>query len=211
VPKTKPTSAASKTLEKRSLSANNYILAMAFLTMIMVVVTGYVAIILGKEAFLQTKLIAHKYGAQEKYETKVKNATTLIQKYQQLGSTRDLIEHALPNTPDFPQVVSLIEFAGKSAGVKIVSISPDASGATASDTQATEIKAQPQKVTFGVELEGSYAKMVAFLENLEYSARPMKVIVATFKGSDSTLKVSLEIETAYQVKSSVEDPLKELK
>ena len=209
--KTKTPSTVPKALEKKTLSANNYVAVMALIAVAAVVLTGYIATILGKEVILQTKLIAKKYEAQQKYEIKVENAKSLVERYNQLGPTRDLIEHAVPNTPDFPQVVSLIEFAGKSAGVKVVTISPDASGATASDTTASAIGAEPQTVRFGLDLEGSYGRIVAFMQNLELSARPMKVIAADFKGSDSTLKVSLEVETAYQVKSSIEDPKKELK
>lgn len=209
--KTKTTSAVPKALEKKTLSANNYVAVMALIAIAAIVVTGYIATILGKEVILQTKLIAKKYDAQRKYETKVENSKALIERYQQLGPTRDLIEHALPNTPDFPQVVSLIEFAGKSSGVRVITISPDASGATASDTTANAIGAEPQTVRFGLDIEGSYGRVVAFMQNLELSARPMKVIEADFKGSDSTLKVSLVVETAYQVKSSIEDPEKEIR
>ncbi|HEX7260068.1 MAG TPA: type 4a pilus biogenesis protein PilO, partial [Candidatus Saccharimonadia bacterium] len=183
---------------------------MALLCIFAICITGYVAYILGKDAVMQTRLIAKKISVQKNYDKKIASATSLIEKYHQLGPRQALIENALPITPDFPQIVSLIEFAAKSSGITLKSINPDASGEQASDIGLSAATPVPQKVSFNAEIDGSYTNLFQFLQNLEASSRPMRVTAAEIKGNDATMKATLEVETAYQVKSDIKDPLKEL-
>ncbi len=200
----------SKALEKKTASTNNYLALMALICVMVIGITLYVALNLGKTAYMQTRLIAKKVDVQNKYDDKITNATELIDEYHGLGQRRVLIEHAIPNTPDFPQIVSLIEFAATSAGVNVKAINPDTVAQQASDVTQQSTGAAAVPVSFSIEVQGSYEKILGLLKNMELSVRPLRVTAAEFKGNDEVLRVTLQVETAYQVKTDLTDPIKEL-
>jgi hypothetical protein len=205
--------ATKKTLEKRTISANNYIAGMVALCIFSVVILGFAANSLGRQAILYTKVIAGKQQAKWDLDTKVKNAQQLVQNYSNLGSKRTVLEDTLPITPDFPQIVTIADSMAAASGVKVKEVSPPLASFT--PTGLTQTASTPsdgaQEFEFGVDITGSYARIQDFLQNIELSVRPMQVVSADFKGADGALQVSLKIKTFYQEAVSLDDKTKVVK
>lgn len=199
--------ATKKTLEKRTTSVNNYIALMVFLSLMAVLVTGFILNSLGRDFIMNTKVVIGKQKAVSDLDKKIENAQSLVESYEDLGSKRDLIEHAMPNTKDFPQMVTLINNAAQSAGVRVEALNPSPpsfAGTTAESTSASgEFQAVEYK--FGMDVEGSYPRIRDFIRNLELSARPIKVDSISIRGNGEALNVSMIATTYYQAEANLED------
>jgi hypothetical protein len=150
---------------------------------------------------------------------KVENAPKLIEAYNQLGSRKTLIEHALPNTSDFPQIVTIMEGMGATSGVNVKAVAPalataEAAPAPASNASGTTSGATPAPSTpavtvsdyhFSVTVEGDYGKILNLLKNIEISARPMKVTSVSFTGNSGSVGASIQLTTYYQSAANIND------
>jgi Tfp pilus assembly protein PilO len=200
-PKPKPT--------KKELSANNYVAIVVAIVLVIVLISGFVANSLIRDIILNTKVIAAKQKAISDLNTKLDDAPKLIEAYNQLGSRKDLIKHSLPNTADFPQLVSIIESMGGTAGVTVKSVEPSA-GVTAQTTgPANNSSAKPY--VFSTTLEGPYPKILALLKNIEISSRPMKVSSVQFTGNSGNVAAEIVITTYYQDPADIKDKTEVIK
>lgn len=200
--------ATKKTLDKRTLSVNNYIAIVAALSLLAILVTGFVVNVLGKQFIMNTKVIVGKQKAIGDLDTKIENANSLIDSYKNLGSTRELIEHAMPNTTDFPQMVTIINNAAQSSGVRVKSMNPKVTsvGSTSKkESTSTSDSTEAKEYQFGMDVEGSYPRVRDFIKNLELSARPIRVDAITIKGSGESLTMSIRATTYYQPEATLED------
>lgn len=201
------------TLDKRTTSVNNYIVIMVVVSLLAILVTGFIVNILGREFYMNTKVIIGKQQAVSDLGKKKENADSLITSYENLGQRRDLIEHAMPNTSDFPQIVTIVNNAAQSSGVRIKGISPNAVSVTAIATPeaTTPVEGQATQYKFGMDVEGSYARVRDFIKNLELSARPIKIDAISIRGDGDSLNVSMRGTTYYQPEASLEDKLEPVK
>lgn len=189
---------------KREASANNYIAAVLGISLVIVLVCGFVAKGLIGSVIQNSKLILKQNQAKADLDKKLQDIPTLLSNYDALGSRKDLIIHALPTTADFPQIVSIAQSMSANAGVQLRSVSPIVSDAPASGNGATPYQ-------FSVELGGAYPQVVQFFRNVELSVRPMKVVSTDFSGAEGTLRVSAVLSTYYQDKAKVDDGTEVLK
>ena len=205
--------ATKPTLDKRTTSVNNYIVIMVVVSLLAVLVTGFIVNILGREFYMNTKVIIGKQQAVSELGKKKDNADSLINSYENLGQRRDLIEHAMPNASDFPQIVTIVNNAAQSSGVRIKGISPNAVSVTAIATpeSTTPTEGQATLYKFGMDVEGSYARVRDFIRNLELSARPIKIDAISIRGDGDSLNVSMRGTTYYQPEASLEDKLEPVK
>lgn len=205
--------ATKKTLDKRTVSVNNYIALMVAVSLLAILVTGFVVNILGREFIMNTKVIIGKQQAVSDLEKKKENADSLMTSYENLGERRDLVEHAMPNSADFPQIVTIINNAAQTSGVRVSAISPNAASLSGSSVVETPASSSGEAAAykFGMDVEGSYARVRDFIKNLELSARPIKIDAISIRGDGDSLRVSMTGTTYYQSEATLEDKLEPVK
>jgi hypothetical protein len=205
----------SKVATKKELSTNNYIAAIMAGTLIIVIVCGLVGKGMVHSLVINTKVIAGQAQAKGNLDTKLNNIPILLNNYQNLGSAKQLIADGLPTSPDFPQIISILQGISAASGVTLSGASPAASDSVSdSATTATPAAAAtttsptsgtPTPYLFGCTVAGPYAQIVSFFQNLNLSDRPMRVTSAQFAGSTGNVSVNLTIQTYYQAEASVND------
>ncbi len=204
--------ATKPTLDKRTTSVNNYIAIMVVVSLLAILVTGFIVNVLGKEFIMNTKVIIGKQTAVSDLGKKKENADSLMSSYENLGQRRELIEHAIPNTADFPQIVTLVNNAAQTSGVRVKAITPNAVSFTAvAAAPTTPVEGQATPYAFGIDIEGSYARVRDFIKNLELSARPIKIDAITIRGDGDSLNVSMKGTTYYQPEATLEDKVEPVK
>jgi hypothetical protein len=218
----KPTKPAAPKVTKKELSANNYLALVAVISVIVLIITGFIGNSLIGKIITDTKLIAGKQTAVKDLDTKLDRAPKLIEAYNQLGSRQTLIMNALPINSDFPQLVSIAESMGAAAGVQVKSVSPSAIGSDAatatpvatapagqSDTHTAASGApaagQVSSYSFSISVTGPYVRILDMLKNIETSARPFKIGAVTFRGSSDSLSADIQITTYYQGAANIDD------
>jgi hypothetical protein len=221
-------------LTKKEISANNYIGLVAVLVLVILVVAAFVGNLLIHSIITNTKVIKGNQRAVSDLNVKLEHAPQLVSAYNRLGTQRTTIENALPEKPDFEQLISIMETMGTAAGVQIKSVSPQpnassgGSGATTSSPASTPSSttgssaksssttaAAPVVTTtpyiFTATVIGGYPNIVAMLRNVELSARPMRVTSIDFKGTGSSLNANITLTTYFQGKADIKDKEEEVK
>jgi Tfp pilus assembly protein PilO len=215
--KTPAAAPPSQAAVKRDTKANNYVAIVAVITVLIVLLCGFFAKALIGSIIINGKLILDTNQAKNDLDTKLKNIPILIDNYNSLGSKQQLIADALPSTADFPGLVSIAQAMSSDSGVTLKSISPDASGAaaaapaTASPTAAAPSSSQPTPYQFDVEIVGTYSQVVQYFQDVELSARPMKVISTQLSGDGTALQVSSVLQTYYEGSANTADQTETLK
>lgn len=108
---------------------------------------------------------------------------------------------ALPSKYDFPALATTMESLAKRSGVELASFSGDDEEQVAvqSETQPT-----PKEMEFRVTVRGSYKDVQKFIDNLERTTRPIKVVAMEMKGSDESMTVNMNLVTYYQPATSLD-------
>lgn len=208
-------------LIKKEISTNNFIALVAVGSLLTLLIAGYFGFLLVKENIRNGRVIAGKIGAQNDLKQKLEDANQVVHNYNSLSSVeKQLIASAMPVTPDFAQIVSLVESAGNTAGVKIkavtakstegaivpeASASPEATAGVQGSTATAVGSNIPKPFSFTITLEGPYPKVTQFFKNLELSVRPLKVTIFELRGSTALLTGDLTVETFYQDKADISD------
>ncbi|HUC86895.1 MAG TPA: hypothetical protein VMR75_01015 [Candidatus Saccharimonadales bacterium] len=217
------TTPPSQAVVKRDSKANNYIAVIAVVTVLVVLVCGLAAKSLLGSIILDGKLIVHTNQAKTDLDTKLRNIPILISNYNALGSKQQLIADALPNDPDFPALISIAQAMSADSGLTLKSISPDNSasntavnpgavGAAVTPGATTSVSStKPTPYLFDVEVAGTYPQVVHFFDDVQLSARPMKVVNTDFNGDGSALQVSIILQTYYQGAANTNDKTETLK
>jgi hypothetical protein len=193
---------------KKPVAANTYIAIVAGITALIVIVCLFVGYRLGGRIILDVKVIAKEAEAKSALTTKLSDANTLVSNYNNLGnSQQQLIADALPNSPQFTQLVALMNSLANASGVQIKSMSPTAGngGVAQAPTTSASPSTTPMPYVFSVEVEGPYGQVVNYFQNLELSARPMRVLTSSFQGTSSDLKATVDIQTYYQSTANISD------
>lgn len=123
------------------------------------------------------------------------------------GTNSKIILDALPDTYDFPALVTSIQNLISGQGVLINSITgTDDSGSSSTNaTSATSTVVNPTPTTpgspiaipFSFTVEGSYSAMQAVLTNLQQSIRPIQVMSINMTGSDNNITMVVDAQTYY--------------
>jgi hypothetical protein len=124
------------------------------------------------------------------------------------GSNSKIILDALPDTYDFPALVTSVQnlisgegvvinsitgtdnSQGSSTSTGVITTTPSAAASSAASTSAI---AMP----FTFTVEGSYAAMQAVLANLQRSIRPIQIQSINMTGSDSDITMVVDAQTYY--------------
>ena len=130
------------------------------------------------------------------YKTFVSSSTniiggSLIGTDSNSGNSAKIILDALPQTYDFPALMTSLQSLTTVPGVVVNSLS--GSDTSLSVTQAVSPTAIP--ISFSV--TGSYSSIQNFLNVLQNSVRPIKIKNLALNGTDSALTASINAETYY--------------
>lgn len=207
-------------LAKQPLAANTYMAIVAAITALIVIVSLFVGYRLLAHIILDIKVIAKEHTATSNLTQKLKDADTVVSNYNSLGTpAQQLISDALPTSPQFTQLVALMDQLSSSSGVQLKSMAPTAqngAGGAGSSGAGTPTPAPsassgsaptPTPYAYSVEVEGPYNQVVSYFHNLELSARPMRVLDVSFRSSSGTddVKADLDIQTYYQAQADISD------
>jgi Tfp pilus assembly protein PilO len=185
------------------LSGNNLLIVMLLISLLVVGVSGIVVKSLFGAISRDLKVLDAKNKADKQLTANLEAAPKLVASYQGLGATATALTDALPNTADFPGLISLLENMASDAGLTLKSISPTpVTGDVAVEAGSTGAP-QPQPYSFSIAFDATYDAMLHFLGNLESSARPMRITGLQVNGSGSALSGTLDVQTFYQDKAQL--------
>lgn len=211
--------APAKAAAKKELSVTNYVMIMVAITVLVVAAGGYFGYLMIKENLRNGQVLVGKLTAQSEVKKKLENANSLVDNYARMSSQdKDLIAAAIPSSPDFTQLMSLMETAGNSAGTKMKSISYLAAedlGATAAvaapvtttaDTTGQQPSSNtPASIKASATIDGNYSQFTQYFRNLELSVRPVRIQTFNLKGNSGSLKGDITLETFYQEPADYSD------
>ena len=186
-------------------SSNNYFIILALASLLAVGVGGLISKSLITTIVRDHKVTAAKSAANNKLKGDVTAAPQLVSSFNGLSAgTATILSHALPNTSDFPGLISLMEVAGSQAGVSVTSIAPDTSTTGDSDgTTSGSASASAQEFPYTFEATGTYDTFQKFFANIEHSARPIRITNVELTGTGSALTGTFSATTYYQDKATL--------
>lgn len=176
-----------------SLSTSNLIAVAILISVISIILALVIGKMLVDGMMLNARVIGKKSAASKQINTNYDNLKNLQNEYNSLGALRDTATTALPTKPDLPQLWSMMENIGNSSGVATNSVNSVAT----SDTDAQPGSAV-QELPITVSVQGSYAAIQSYLQNLELSTRPLRVTNVTLSGTNNAVQANLTITTYYQ-------------
>ena len=188
---------------KRQTSTTNVILIAVLISVLAIALAAYIGKGLFASIQLSAKIMDKKSQAAETLEKNLEAAPLLIKAYDELGEDkRTLVEHALPSDDDYSGLIALIERVGgvSAMSVQSIALAGVANSAPVTDTVAvgTNGPTSPEQLNFTTNLTGSYAGVKAMLQNLELSARPMKVTQISLSGTNPGLTAQIGLTTWYE-------------
>lgn len=192
---------ATKSDQDKTLSTNNFIIIAALVSLLALMAAVLIGRILVNQALLNTKVIQKKSAASKQLKSNLDAIGPLTSNFQNLGPTAQIARDALPTTANFPGIVSLMENVTATSGVSLKTIDSGVNGApapVAGVTTPTTPVAGPQQTSFTASVNGNYGGLLAFLQNIEASARPMRVTDITLGGSANALQGAFQITSYYQ-------------
>jgi Tfp pilus assembly protein PilO len=203
------TSKAEKATQK--LSSNNFIIVMLLITLLTLGISGIVVKMLFSSITRDMKVVSAKSKADKQLKENLKAAPLLVDDFNALGEEKTLLENALPTSIDFPSLMVTIENMTTVSGLKLKSIEPTlvtvddaaAAGGTAAASTANSEAPQPQTYAFSIATDGTYESLQKFLQDVETSARPMRVTAVQMNGSSKSLSAQIDLETYYQDKAQL--------
>jgi len=167
-----------------------------------------------------SEIHAGKELARDTLDSNILNAVDLAASYQILNNDENLISSqgeksnstiildALPRRYDFPALRTSIDKVADISGVAVTGFDGD-------DQQSEAIKSEPDpfpiEIPFSVTVEGKYSAVNQFIENLDNSIRPMKIVRLQITGSDNSIKATLDVLTYYQPETDLSIRTKEIK
>ncbi|HUC95908.1 MAG TPA: type 4a pilus biogenesis protein PilO [Candidatus Saccharimonadia bacterium] len=108
------------------------------------------------------------------------------------GDNAKVILDALPQTYDFPALLSSMQVLLNIPGITIDSLSGTDVGSSASQQTAT-----PTLMPISFSISGSYISIENALLAIQHSIRPIKIDTLAFSGSDSNLTMTITADTYY--------------
>jgi Tfp pilus assembly protein PilO len=193
----------SKTKKKSDEAVAPIILITVLVAVVALVITGLIGNAMVHKFQTNLKVIDKKSTAEKQLKANLDALHSLSSQYDQLGDAKKVISDGLPNKPDFPALSSLMENIAKQSGIGLVSVATD-DGASTGAAPANTSVGSAQQLNFQIEVQGSYGALLKLMQNIEVSARPMRVTNITVDGASEKLSVKLAISTYYQPASTLE-------
>ena len=192
--------AATNNKPQKQMSSNNLYIVLALVTLLAVGAGAIISKNLVASVELNTKVISAKSTATKQLSTDLQAAPALVDSYNSLGSEQKTLSDALPLYADFPDLLVTLDNMSSNAGLTLKSIAPNTTTATSSSTaDAAPVGAgNASTAPFSISFEGTYASLTRMLNQLETSARPMRVLDISLSGTGSDLTGSMDVDTFYQ-------------
>jgi hypothetical protein len=198
-------------INTEKMSSSNLMIILLLINLLVVGVAGLAIKSLYGTIALDTKIEHSKSVAAKQADEDVDAAPGLINSYAALGDKSPELASALPNTADFPSLIVTLENMGNASGLKIKSIAPTlvtgsvdpVAGAAAPAAPDPSAPPKPQQYTFSLTTATTYDSVLKFLNTIETSARPMRVMNVQFTGSGSNLNSQIDLMTYYQDKAEL--------
>ena len=112
------------------------------------------------------------------------------------GNNAKIILDALPETYDFPALMSSMQALLTTPGITVQSL-------TGSDTSLTQIVSpQPVPIPISFSVQGSYANIQNLFSILNRSVSPIDILSVELSGTDTDLTASITAQTYYYEPSS---------
>ena len=186
-------------------STNNYFIILALVSLLAIGVAGLISKSLITTIIRDHKVVTAKSTANNMLKGDVTAAPQLVSSFNGLSAgTATILTHALPNTSDFPGLISLMEVAGSQAGVSVTTIAPDTSSSgDSSDPTSGSDTASAQEFPYTFEVTGTYDTFQKFFANIEHSARPIRITNVELSGTGSALTGTFSATTYYQDKATL--------
>lgn len=150
------------------------------------------------------RVIAEKNKAAKILDQNVENIPDLVTNFTlfEAGDVKsDEVLDALPSKYDFPALATSIESLVKRSGLDLTSFDGDDLEETAVQS---ETEPAPIEMEFTVQVEGAYADVQKFVDNLQRTTRPIRVRNIELKGTDTNMKATIQAVTFYQPATSLE-------
>lgn len=199
-----------------SISANNLLLILLLVSLIVIGATGLVAKSLIVGIIRDTKVLSATNKAKSTLDKNLQSAPKLVSEFEGLEQRmRDTLADALPNDNDFPSLIVALEniasdsnFILKSVAPGQVMVSQSANSGTVSTTSADSGTGsieppRPKPYVYTVAFDGSYISLLKFMNDLELYTRPMRVTSLKLSGTGNALSGTVDVQTFYQDKAAL--------
>lgn len=130
------------------------------------------------------------------------------------GDNAKIVLDALPSEYDFPALSSSIEKILLEGGYQIESVGGSEEKGkqnSSSSTGSSSRKSQPVQIPYPLTIETSPDSIIKFLETLEKSIRPFKIVSLDISGKSDSLEASIEMVTYFQPTTGLSISSKEVK
>ena len=118
------------------------------------------------------------------------------------GDNAELILDALPSKYDFPALTTSLEKLITGQNLEILGISGiDQEAVEAGKEASPTPEAIP--MPFSVQVGGSYESIQGFIDVLQRSIRPVKILTMEFTGDQSSMTANISAQTYYQTEKSL--------
>lgn len=135
-------------------------------------------------------VISKKTIAKKQLEKNLASIPDLKRNYAAMETKSDQVLRSLPIKTDFTGLASSLETIAGTSGVVLNSVNLGSVGQVAEDA--------PIPFGFTVSVNGNYANLLQFLQNIELSARPMKVESVNFSGSTNDVAATVVMSSYFQ-------------
>lgn len=176
-----------------NLSTSNLIAVSILISILSIVLALIIGRMLVSSLMLNARVIGKKTTASKQINTNYDNLKGLQSSYNGLGSLRETASNALPTRPELPLLWAMMENIGNSSGVSTTSVT----SVVTSDVDAPA-GGPVQQLPITVSVQGSYAAIQTYLQNIELSTRPLRVSNVTLSGTNNNVQANLLITTYYQ-------------
>lgn len=146
-----------------------------------------------------SRVIAAKSESRDQLQENNKNIDTLIKDFETLETSpvtnSKTILHALPPVYDYPALATYMESLALQSGVDLPgSVGQDISAGAASKA----VKSEPVEIPLSIEVGGQYDAIVKFIQNTEFSIRPIHIQSVEYSGTNERIKAVINATTYYQ-------------
>lgn len=186
--------------------ANSVVIIAAAATTAIVVFSLVAAQSLYKQMAYQNKVINLRNKAKNQLQTNIKTVDSLQKSFTNFEDSTEsvigtadknskIVLDALPSKYDFPALATSLDGIIKQSGVSVTSITGTDNEASAAQDSPNP---KPVEIPFTTVSSGSFLATQKLIANIEASIRPFKIKQISYKGSDSSMTVTINGNTYYQ-------------
>lgn len=146
-----------------------------------------------------SRVISAKSESRDRLQENNRNIDTLTEEFKSLETSpvtnSKSILHALPPVYDYPALASYMESLALQSGVDLPgSVGQDISAGAVSKS----FNSTPVEIPLSIEVSGSFDSIVKFVQNTEFSIRPIHINNIEYSGVNNRIKAVISATTYYQ-------------